>query len=60
MFSSLTCVLLQDAPESLSHSPGDKSETKEALQTDRQTSSSFVFSSMGMLGAGFKVVHLII
>lgn len=60
MFSSLACVLLHDVLESLSHSPEDKSEIKEALQTDRPAPTSFVLSSMGMLGAGFKVMHLII
>lgn len=60
MLSSLACVLLQDVLESLSHSPEDKSEIKEALQTDRPASSSCVLSSMGMLGARFKVIPLII
>lgn len=60
MFSSLACVLLHDVLESLRHSPEDKSEIKEALQTDRPAPTSFVLSSMGMWGAGFKVMHLII
>lgn len=60
MFSSLSCVLLQDVFESLSHSPEDQSEIKEALQTDRLTSSPFVLSRMGTIGACFKVMHLIV
>lgn len=60
MFSSLSCVLLQDMFESLSHSPEDQSEIKETSQTDRLASSPFMLSSMGILGACFKVMHLIV
>jgi len=60
MFSSLACVLLQDVLESVTCSPEDKSEIKEALQTERPASSSLVLRSMGILGACFKVMHLIV
>lgn len=47
MFSSLAYALLQDVLESLRHSVEDKLEIKEALQTDRPASISFVLNSIG-------------